>query len=279
MSTSNVRYATILTEEADNLRIRYIANKHIFQNFNPIASYNAAYLSNIIGIENNTSVFTITDDWVGVGVTYPSTVDNLFQVNNQFIVGTNNVGINTTSVASSLATFNVFGTGYFSDSVGIGTNSSGEKLRVDGNIQACLFKARGADYAELEKVDDSLPTLPKDGTLIGFNKHGNVVTKYSESIHFGVVSHKPSLLGNEKILEETEKERCIPIVYLGKVEMVLWDEDVSIGDYVIPCPQGGDTIGVKIIPKYKITFSDFVQVIGYVHRRISESVYEVIVRI
>lgn len=277
MSTSNVRYATILTEEKDNLRIRYIANKHIFQNFNPTASYNAAYLSNIIGIENNTSVFTITDNWVGVGVTYPSSLDNSFQVNNQFIVGTNSVGINTFTVANS-STFNVFGTGYFSDSVGIGTNITGEKLRVDGNIQAFLFKARGADYAELEKVDDSLTTLPKDGTLIGFNKHGNVVTKYSESIHFGVVSHKPSLLGNEKILEEAERERCVPIVYLGKVEMV-FSGDISIGDYMIPCAQEGDTIGVRIVPKHNITFTDFVQVIGYVHRRISESMYEVIVRI
>lgn len=278
MSTSNVRYATILTEEVDNLRIRYIANKHIFQNFNPGASYNAAYLSNIIAIENNTSVFTITDNWVGVGITNPTSSDTSFQVNTQLVVGSTGVGINTSSVTDTLSTLSVYGTGYFSESVGIGTNIPNEKLRVDGNVQAFLFKARGADYAELEKIDESVTEIPTDGSIIGFNDQGNVVTTYSTSIHFGVVSHKPSLLGNEKLLDKEQREKCIPIVYVGKVDMVL-PGDVSIGDYVSPCYEEGDTIGIQTISKEVITFGEFTKVIGYVHRRIAGSMYEVIVRI
>jgi len=282
MST-NVHYATILTEELDDLRIRYIANKHIFQNFNNAASYNSGYLSNIIGIDNNNSVLSIYNSWVGVGVTNPADIDNLFQVNTssgntKFVVGAGGVGINTSTVTNSPAVFSVYGGGYFSDSVGIGTNVATEKLRVDGNVQAFLFRARGADYAELEELDDTVVDIPVDGRMIGFNDKGKVVLTYSNSIHFGIVSHKPSLIGNEKILDEIEKQRCIPIVYIGKVEVSL-HENVEIGDYIIPCKNGQDEIGIRTVSKKNIVFSDFIQAIGYIHRHISSTIYEVIVRI
>lgn len=282
MST-NVRYATILTEESDDLRIRYIANKHIFQNFDNAASYNPAYLSNIISIDNNTSVLSVYNSWVGVGATTPTDINNLFQVNSytgntQFVVGAGGVGINTSTVTDAPNVFSVYGSGYFSDSVGIGTNLATEKLRVDGNVQAFLFRARGADYAELEELDDSVVDIPADGKMIGFNDKGKVVLAYSNSIHFGIVSHKPSLIGNEKILDEIEKQRCIPIVYIGKVEVSL-DKHVEIGDYIIPCKNGQDEIGIRTVSKKDIAFSDFIQAIGYIHRHISSTIYEVIVRI
>lgn len=283
---SGTKYATILTEESDDLRIRYLANKHIFQLFDPFASYNPAYLSNIISIDNNDSVLTMYNNWVGVGVTNPTATGNIFQVNNssgntQFIINNSCVGINTSSLGDATSTFNVIGSCYFSESVGIGTKVPTEKLRVDGNVQAFLFKAKGADYAEWEELEEGID-IPKEGTVVGFNKHGKITSTYQESVHFGVVSHKPSLLGNEKLLESST--RCVPIVYVGKANLQLSQKEqevLEIGDFLLPKETMEGGITISILSRKMIRMEEYIQAIGYIHRKVpnTEDIYEAILRI
>jgi hypothetical protein len=278
----STKYATILTEPEDNLRIRYIANKHIFQNFNQGASYNSYYLSNIVGITNNDSVLTVYNRWVGVGVTTTSSSDNVFQVNSLagntiLTVGNNTVGINTSSVLNSPGTFNVYGNTYLQGYVGIGTVNPTERLRVEGNVQAYMFRARGADYAEWEEVDKEEGILPTHGEIIGFTIDGKITTKWSKSIHFGVVSEKPSVLGNEKLLEETESKRYLPIIYMGKIQMYI-DQEAAPGDYIIPIQGKTDKISYAIVSPKEITFSQYRVMIGYIHRNVEKQFYECIVR-
>jgi hypothetical protein len=272
------RYATILTEQEDNKRIRYIANRHIFQNFKPGDVSNPYFLSNIVGLNENNNTMTITNGWVGIGVTN-QTGNNLFQVDNSFFntifsINNNGVGINTAVPSDGDFSFSVFGSSYYGGDVGIGTTIATERLRVEGNVQAYIFKARGADYAEWEILSENCKK-PASGTVVGFNKEGKVTDKFSDSIHFGVVSLNPSIIGNEDILNHNYE--CIPVVYMGKINMIL-PENCDIGDYLVPIEKEDNAIGLNIIhPKY-IHFPEYIRSIGYIHRKIDKSTYEIIIR-
>lgn len=277
---SSDRYATVLTEKEDNQRIRYIANKHIFQTFKTSAVSDPYFLSNIVGINENNNILTITNGWVGVGTT-TQTAANLFQVTNMFnnnllSVNQSGVGINTSSPNADIFALSVFGSSYYSGDVGIGTTMPTEKLRVEGNVQAYIFKARGADYAEWEVLDENEKTIPKSGEVVGFNTQGKITTNYSDSVHFGVVSLKPSIIGNEEILEANKK--CVPVVYMGKIRMELDNENIQIGDYLIPILGNNNSITIDIKSPGSLTFKEYLTSIGYIHRFIEKRIYEIIIR-
>jgi len=277
---SSDKIATILIEKEDNQRIRYIANRHILQTFKTGDIENPYFLSNIVGNEQQESVLTITNGWVGIGVTNQF-ANNILQVNNEnnntlLAVNQTGVGINTSVPGNTNFSFSVYGSSYYAGDVGIGTTVATEKLRVEGNVQAYIFKARGADYAEWEAVSLNAGN-PKSGTVVGFNKQGQITAKYSESIHFGVVSLNPSIIGNEEILDSVNT--YLPVVYMGKIKMELnLMTNVQIGDYLIPCYDEADNITIITVSPNRILFQEYIKSIGYIHRHIEKSIYEIIIR-
>jgi hypothetical protein len=270
------KYATILTEDipGNDNQMRFLADKFVFQ----LAAGNTdTYtLSNIVGYSANNSVMSIVDSWVGVGTTMPVRLNNVFDVtyNGLTIITANTtaVGINTTLTTNNMA-MTVSGNSHFIGSVGIGTYFPKEKMQVYGNLMAFSFKASGGDYSEWELLAPN-EVKPEAGTAIGFNEDGKITNKWSQSKTFGIVSEKPSMIGNQDLYDAYPTETKIPIVYLGKIVLRLNETEIGeAGDVLYVKESINDGIQITIThqeDKYKI---------GYIRKKIEETLYECIIRI
>lgn len=270
------KYATILTEDipGNENQMRFLADKFVFQ----LAAGNTdTYtLSNIVGYNANTSVMSVVDSWVGVGTTVPVRLNNVFDVmyNGVSIMTANRtaVGFNTTLTTDNMA-ITVSGNAHITGSVGIGTYFPKEKMQVYGNLMAFSFKASGGDYSEWEILENG-ESIPEAGTVIGFNKDGKITNKWSDSKTFGVVSYKPSMVGNQDLYDAHPTATKLPIVYIGKINLLLNpSENGEAGNMLYACEGPENSIVITVIEqdeKYKI---------GYIRRRIEGNHYECIIRI
>jgi hypothetical protein len=270
------KYATILTEDipSNENQMRFLADKFVFQ----LAAGNTDTftLSNIVGYNANNSVMSIVDSWVGVGTTLPVRLNNVFDVtyNGLSIITANTtaIGINTTLTTDNMA-MTVSGNTHFIGSVGVGTYFPKEKMQVYGNLMAFSFKASGGDYSEWEILGCD-EVVPEPGTAIGFNEDGRITNKWSQSKTFGIVSEKPSMIGNQDLYDAYPTETKLPIVYLGKIVLRLnANENGKAGDILYVCE--GEKNSIQITTKqqedkYKI---------GYIRKKVDETVFECIIRI
>lgn len=270
------KYATILTEDipGSNHQMRFIADKHSFQ---LTGTNNDTYtLSNIVGYNQNETIVSMVDNWVGIGTTVPLKLFNKLDVYQNGPILTANstsVGIRTNQSTNDMA-LTVYGSAHITDNVGIGTFYPKERLQVYGNIMAFSFKASGGDYSEWELLEEN-ESIPQPGTVIGFNDQGKITSKWSNSKCFGIVSHKPSIVGNQDLYDAHPNETKVPVVYMGKIELSIKDNG-NAGDLIYPVQDLEDRIRLKIFPTQK-AFSQ--PSIGYIRRKIKEHLYEVIVRI
>ena len=194
------KYATILTEDipGSNSQMRFISDKHVFQLTG--TNSDTTTLSNVVGYNANQTVLSMVNNWVGIGTTVPLQLFNKLDVYDSGPILTANatsVGIRTDRSTNEMA-LTVYGSAHITDNVGIGTFYPKEKVQVYGNIMAFSFKASGGDYSEWELLAPEEST-PLPGNLIGFNTEGYVTQKWSQSKSFGVVSHKPSMVGNQAV--------------------------------------------------------------------------------
>lgn len=270
------KYATILTEDipGNNHQMRFIADKHSFQLTG--TNTDTYTLSNIVGYNENKTVLSMVDNWVGIGTTIPIKLFNKFDVYDSssiLTVNSTSVGIGTNQSTENMS-LTVYGSAHITDNVGIGTFYPKERLQVYGNIMAFSFKASGGDYSEWELLEKG-ETIPEPGTVIGFNDQGKITSKWSKSKCFGIVSNKPSIIGNQDLYDAHPNETKIPVVYMGKIVLHLKDEGAA-GDYIYVVQDTNDHIRLKIFPVLKQWNPN---AIGYIRRKIKEQLYEVIVRI
>jgi len=270
------KYATILTEDipGNENQMRFLADKYVFQ----LAGGNTdTYtLANIVGYNANSSIFSMVDSWVGIGTTVPVRLNNVFDVTyngiNIMTANRTSIGINTSLPTDNMA-LTVSGNAHFIGSVGIGTYFPKEKMQVYGNLMAFSFKASGGDYSEWELLAPN-EVKPEPGTAIGFDENGKVTSKWSKSKTFGVVSYKPSMIGNQDLYDSHPEDIKIPVVYLGKINIKIDTlEEGNAGDSLYVCEGKEDSIEITIIrkdDKYKI---------GYIRRKIELNEYECIIRI
>lgn len=279
------KYATILTEDipGNDSQMRFIADKHVFQLTG--TNTDTYSLSNIVGYDANQTIMSMVDNWVGIGTTVPVKTFNKMDIyGDSSIVTINNtsVGIRTSQPTAD-TTFSVYGSAHITDNVGIGTFYPKEKLQVYGNIMAFSFKASGGDYSEWELLAEG-ESQPEAGSVIGFNKDGRITSKWSQSKCFGIISVKPSIIGNQDLFDAHPNDVKIPIVYMGKINLVIpdgdeyagWNENIvgEAGDFITVMEGVDDTIKLGISQSQSSEKS-----IGYIRRKISKGTYEVIVRI
>ena len=270
------KYATILTETlpGSNSQMRFISDKHSFQLTG--TNTDSYSLSNIVGYDKNKTILSMVDNWVGIGTTVPVKLFNKFDVYESGSILTANstsVGIRTDRSTDNMA-LTVYGSAHITDNVGIGTFYPKERLQVYGNIMAFSFKASGGDYSEWELLEEGEP-VPEPGSVIGFNDQGKITSKWSLSKCFGIVSNKPSMIGNQDLYDAHPDAVKIPIVYMGKIDLILNDQGEA-GHIIYPVQDTNDRIRLKIFPvKKQLTQPS----IGYIRRKIKEHLYEVIVRI
>jgi len=268
------KYATILTESipGNDNQMRFLADKYVFQ----LAATNTdTYtLSNIVGYDRNDAILSIVDKWVGIGTTVPVKINNVFDImfsgNPIVSVNQTSVGINT-SIPTNNVSLTVVGNSHYIGSVGIGTFFPKEKLQVYGNMMAFSYKASGGDYSEwelLEKGED----IPEPGKIIGFNSNGKITNKWSDSKSFGVVSKKPSVIGNQDLYDANPDKISIPIVYLGKIDLDLDTEDGEAGDNIYIIKGVNDEIKPTLL-------KNDINSIGYIRCKIEKNNYECIIRI
>lgn len=270
------KYATILTEDltGTHSQMRFIADKHSFQLTG--TNTDTYTLSNIVGYDKNKTILSMADDWVGIGTTVPVKLFNKFDLYESGSILTANatsVGIRTDQSTENMA-LTVYGSAHITDNVGIGTFYPKERLQVYGNIMAFSFKASGGDYSEWELLEEDEP-VPEPGSVIGFNDQGKITSKWSLSKCFGIVSNKPSVIGNQDLYDAHPEAIKIPIVYMGKINLNLKDQGEA-GHYIYPVQDNNDSIRLKIFPIKKSLSQPY---IGYIRRKIKEDLYEVIVRI
>jgi hypothetical protein len=182
---------------------------------------------------------------------------------NEIVIGASAVGVGSNSVV--LGNDSITKT-ILKGNVGIGTTAPGYKLDVQGGTGVAADKinsrwgylTNGADYAEYFYTDDAdlaageavCVDVTKDNAVKRCNRSG-------DNNVMGVVSTKPSIVGNHGEDQQTDPEHYKIIGMIGQVAGLVFTEngDIAIGDsltasslpgYMRKANAGESTVGIAM---------------------------------
>jgi hypothetical protein len=143
-------------------------------------------------------------------------------------------------------------------------------------VETCVV-APGQDYAEfMRKSDVSMDYAP--GQVIGIDIKGELTHKFSDSVHFKVVSSAPSIIGGCQDLSSDEFIASHhKIAYCGRVPVNTTTIPTMVGNYIVPVQAPDGSIATLDIEPANMTLQQYMSSVGQVIS-ISNDIPTIIVR-
>jgi hypothetical protein len=114
----------------------------------------------------------------------------------------------------------------------------------------------GADFAErIEK--ETLTDVFVEGEIVGINSDGKLTKKFSQSIHFGIVSGTGAIIAHAGLTEENSEI----IAFSGRVQV---DTTGAVGEYLVPVGNSDDLIECLSIKEADMSLGQYMKSIGHV---------------
>ena len=115
----------------------------------------------------------------------------------------------------------------------------------------------GADYAE--RVErESASDVFQSGEIVGINADGKLTKAFSKSVHFGVISAQPGVVGNDGISEETSEL----VAFTGCVDVNV--PGAKTGEYIIPVAGASDSISGVAKSSDQVSLAEYMSAVGHV---------------
>ena len=194
---------------------------------------------------------------------------------------TTNINMNNKSIssASNISAVNLAVQNITSDinmnnkSINSASNISAVNLTVQNYVVA-----PGADYAEYVKKEDPSVNF-KAGDVVGINRDGQVTNVFANSVHFAIVSTKPSFIGGNPWLSDVPTSPEDPsfaeykavmkqyekIAFCGCVKVnAVNAQQAQPGAYIVPAANGSGLIESTFVGANYMSFAQYVKSVGHI---------------